>query len=109
MLCIAAPAGSNVCLSLGIRVSGHDFSPAVDVPTNIRALAPGLFASPGKSRQGLKSLWENFDLQIQPRRGDLKVRAVQISGVVNFVVLILLDKRVLEPGTAKPGWVPNER
>ena len=28
-LCIAAPAGSNVCLSPGIRVSGHDFSRAV--------------------------------------------------------------------------------
>jgi len=29
--------------------------------------------------QGLKSLRENSDLQLQPRRGDLKVRPVQIS------------------------------
>ena len=41
--------------------------------------------------------------------GYFQVRAVQISGVVNIAALISLDKRVLEPGTAKPGWVPNER
>jgi hypothetical protein len=47
-------------------------------------------------------------LIIQPRRGDLNFRAVQISGVVNIAALISLDKRVLEPGTAKPGWVLTE-
>ena len=39
-LCIAAPAGSNVCLSLGIRVSGHDFSRAVKGVKENWALAP---------------------------------------------------------------------
>src|SRR5271170_616163 len=37
-LCIAAPASSNVCLSLGIRVSGHDFIRAVERPTKNWAL-----------------------------------------------------------------------
>src|SRR5271156_3911790 len=60
MFCIAAPAGSNVCLSLGIRVSGHDFSRAVDAQRRIGLLeAPGFFALPSKSRQGLYRLRKN--------------------------------------------------
>ena len=35
--------------------------------------------------------------------GRLKVRAVQISGLVDSVALILLDKLVLQPGVAEPG------
>jgi hypothetical protein len=35
--------------------------------------------------------------------GRLKVRAVQISGLVDSVALILLDKLVLQPDVAEPG------
>jgi hypothetical protein len=38
------------------------------------------------------------------RPGLSSARAVQISGLVDSVGLILLDKRVLRPGNAKPGW-----
>ncbi len=44
-----------------IRVSGHDFSRAVEAQRKSGLLAPGFFAWPGKSRQGLKSLRENSD------------------------------------------------
>jgi hypothetical protein len=37
-------------------------------------------------------------------QGRLNFRAVQISGLVDSARLILLDKRVLRPGRAKPGW-----
>jgi hypothetical protein len=35
--------------------------------------------------------------------GRLKIRAVQISGLVDSVALILLDKLVLQPDVAEPG------
>ena len=41
-------------------------------------------------------------------KGRLKIRAVQISGIVDSVALILLDKLVVEPGRGKPGWVVSE-
>ena len=34
----------------------------------------------------------------------MRVRAVQISELVDPVVLILLDRLPLQPGIAKPGW-----
>ena len=37
-------------------------------------------------------------------KGRLRIRAVQISGLVDPVALILLDKRVLQPVIAKSGW-----
>jgi hypothetical protein len=37
-------------------------------------------------------------------KGRLKDRAVQISELVDPVVLILLDRLPLQPGIAKPGW-----
>jgi hypothetical protein len=38
------------------------------------------------------------------RSGLLSARAVQISGLVDSVALILLDKLLLESGIGKPGW-----
>jgi len=54
MLSIAAPAGSCT------------------VPTKIWALAPGFFALPGKSRQGLKRVCENSDYPAPKGRPELQ-------------------------------------
>jgi hypothetical protein len=42
-------------------------------------------------------------------KGRLNFKAVQISGLVDSVALILLDELQLQPGTAKPGWGSAER
>jgi hypothetical protein len=41
--------------------------------------------------------------------GLFATKAVQISGLVDSVALILLDELQLQPGTAKPGWGSAER
>jgi hypothetical protein len=43
------------------------------------------------------------------RAGLLSARAVQISGLVDSVALILLDKLVLQPGVAEPGCGEKRR
>jgi hypothetical protein len=45
----------------------------------------------------------------QVPKGRLNFRAVQISGLVDSVALILLDELQLQPGVAKAGWGSAER
>jgi hypothetical protein len=84
--------------------------------TRLNLLNPELYRPNGAPQDSLTGIapdrgkpWERYaDCQEGERLVALcnqaNIRAVQISGMVNFVSLILLDKRVLGPGTVKPGW-----
>jgi hypothetical protein len=68
----------------------------------LHSLPSGIAGQSGKSvPQGLYSLRKN---SAQVPKGRPRVRAAQISEMIDSVGLILLDKRVLRPGIAKSGW-----
>ena len=100
------------------RTTGSELSPA-GTAENYPGCNPGVLLppkwtiresaqSPGTASWVILSRPFGTDRWHKPtqdlRPGLLSARAVQISGLVDPVALILLDKRVLQPVIAKSGW-----